>query len=256
MIKFFRKIRQQLIAEKRVRQYLLYALGEIVLVVAGILIALAINNSNEQRLTRDKEQVYLKGLQEEFKVSKHKLDNLIALNRQNAEGARTLLGFMSDSTTLTDEATFSELIYSTLAYDIAFNPNNSLLNEMINSGSLRDLSNPELRRRLTNWMATLEDVARQEQSQEQERTRILNTFLSDRYSIRTVLDQTGHTANGLDLSPSAQPHSNLTLLQSRSFENHLLLFLLACKGTTDMHYLPLMEELEGILELIHREIEN
>lgn len=256
MIKFFRKIRQQLIAEKRISQYLLYALGEIVLVVAGILIALAINNGNEQRLTRDKEQVYLKGLQEEFKVSQYKLKNLIALNQQNAEGARTLLGFMSDSTTLTDEAAFSKLIYSTLAYDIAFNPNNSLLNEMINSGSLRDLSNSELRRRLTNWMATVEDVARQEQDQEQERKRILNTFLSDRYSIRTVLEQAGQTADGLDLSPSAQPHSNLALLQSKSFENHLLLFLLACAGTTDTHYLPLMEELEAILKLIDREIEN
>jgi hypothetical protein len=256
MIKFFRKIRQQLIAEKRISQYLLYALGEIVLVVAGILIALAINNGNEQRLTRNKEQVYLKGLQEEFKVSQYKLKNLIALNQQNAEGARTLLRFMSDSTTLTDEAAFSKLIYSTLAYDIAFNPNNSLLNEMINSGSLRDLSNPELRRRLTNWIATLEDVARQEQDQEEERTRILNTFLSDRYSIRTVLEQSGLAANELGLAPSSQAPSNLPLLQSRSFENHLLLFLLACAGTTDTHYLPLMEELEGILELIDREIEN
>lgn len=256
MIKFFRKIRQQLIAEKRVSQYLLYALGEIVLVVAGILIALAINNSNEQRQTRDKEQVYLKGLQEEFQVSQYKLENLIALNRQNAEGARAILGFMSGSTTLRDEPAFSKLLYRTFAYDIAFNPNNSLLNEMINSGSLRDLSNPELRRRLTNWIATLEDVARQEQDQEEERTRILNTFLSDRYSIRTVLEQSGLAANELGLAPSQHAPSNLSMLQSRSFENHLLLFLLACAGTTDTHYLPLMEELEGILELIHREIEN
>jgi len=254
MIKFFRKIRQQLIAEKRISQYLLYALGEIVLVVAGILIALAINNGNEQRLTRDKEQVYLKGLQEEFKVSQYKLKNLIALNQQNLEGARALLGFMTDSTTLTDEAAFSKLIYSTLAYDIAFNPNNSLLNEMINSGSLRDLSSPELRRRLTNRIATLEDVARQEQDQEEERTRILHTFLSDRYSIRTVLQQADQATGGLDLSASAQSHSNLALLQSRSFENHLLLFLLACKGTTDQHYRPLMEELNRILELVQTEI--
>jgi len=49
MIKFFRKIRQQMLKENRVRKYLLYAIGEIILVVVGILIALSINNSNERR---------------------------------------------------------------------------------------------------------------------------------------------------------------------------------------------------------------
>lgn len=49
MIKFFRHIRKRMIKENRVSKYLLYAIGEIVLVVIGILIALQINNWNEQR---------------------------------------------------------------------------------------------------------------------------------------------------------------------------------------------------------------
>jgi len=49
MIKFFRKIRQRLLTENKFSKYLLYAIGEIVLVVIGILIALQINNSNENR---------------------------------------------------------------------------------------------------------------------------------------------------------------------------------------------------------------
>ncbi|MBT8306228.1 MAG: hypothetical protein KJN85_04770, partial [Maribacter sp.] len=49
MIKFFRKIRQQLLIENRTGKYLLYAIGEIVLVVIGILIALQINNWNEEK---------------------------------------------------------------------------------------------------------------------------------------------------------------------------------------------------------------
>jgi len=47
MIKFFRRIRQQLLTENKLGKYLLYAIGEIVLVVIGILIALSINNWNE-----------------------------------------------------------------------------------------------------------------------------------------------------------------------------------------------------------------
>jgi hypothetical protein len=49
MIKFFRKIRQNLLSEGKTVKYLKYAIGEIVLVVIGILIALSINNWNENQ---------------------------------------------------------------------------------------------------------------------------------------------------------------------------------------------------------------
>ncbi len=49
MIKFFRRIRQRLLSESKFSKYLLYAIGEIVLVVIGILIALQINNWNEAK---------------------------------------------------------------------------------------------------------------------------------------------------------------------------------------------------------------
>jgi hypothetical protein len=59
MIKFFRRIRQKLLVENRFNKpaspagrYLLYAIGEIILVVIGILIALQINNTNEQKKER------------------------------------------------------------------------------------------------------------------------------------------------------------------------------------------------------------
>ena len=47
MIKFFRRIRQQLVTEKKISKYLLYAIGEILLVVFGILIALYLNTKKE-----------------------------------------------------------------------------------------------------------------------------------------------------------------------------------------------------------------
>ncbi|NND80487.1 MAG: hypothetical protein HKN53_11350 [Maribacter sp.] len=54
MFKFFRKIRKGLLTENRLGKYLLYAIGEIVLVVIGILIALNLNNQNQQRETEAK----------------------------------------------------------------------------------------------------------------------------------------------------------------------------------------------------------
>ena len=61
MIKFFRKIRQRLLTENKFSKYLLYAIGEIVLVVIGIMIALEVNNWNQTRKQLDNEvQLYSK----------------------------------------------------------------------------------------------------------------------------------------------------------------------------------------------------
>ena len=62
MIKFFRNIRQTLLSEGKTTNYLKYAIGEIVLVVFGILIALQINNWNEDSKLRNQERVYLQRL--------------------------------------------------------------------------------------------------------------------------------------------------------------------------------------------------
>src|SRR6056297_3604459 len=59
MIKFFRRIRQKLLAENKFSKYLLYAIGEIILVVIGILIALSINNWNEGIKIKAKEREIL-----------------------------------------------------------------------------------------------------------------------------------------------------------------------------------------------------
>lgn len=52
MIKFFRRIRQRLLSENKFSKYLLYAIGEIILVVIGILIALQIDNWNQEQKDR------------------------------------------------------------------------------------------------------------------------------------------------------------------------------------------------------------
>jgi len=67
MIKFYRKIRQNLLMENKTGKYFKYAIGEIILVVIGILIALQINNWNENRKEKNKEQIILNQLFNDFK---------------------------------------------------------------------------------------------------------------------------------------------------------------------------------------------
>lgn len=68
MIKFFRKIRQGLLTESKFGKYLLYAVGEIVLVVLGILIALSLNTWNDQRKDRIAEKELYKTLIESLEI--------------------------------------------------------------------------------------------------------------------------------------------------------------------------------------------
>ena len=81
MIKFFRKIRQQLLKENRVGKYLLYAIGEIALVMVGILLALQVNNWNEQKKERQIEQKLLEALKEEINSNINQIEQGIKLQK-------------------------------------------------------------------------------------------------------------------------------------------------------------------------------
>ncbi len=85
MIKFFRQIRQQLLTDNKFSKYLLYAIGEILLVIIGILIALQINNKNQENNNLGLEKEYLLFMQSELKIDSENLaeliENLTAVNQ-------------------------------------------------------------------------------------------------------------------------------------------------------------------------------
>jgi len=88
MIKFYRKIRQKLLTENKFSKYLIYAIGEIVLVVIGILIALTINNWNEQRKTNQQGLLLLSQLKLDGNSNLNEvveLNNRLYINKQGID---------------------------------------------------------------------------------------------------------------------------------------------------------------------------
>ena len=81
MIKFFRRIRQRLLSENKYSKYLKYAIGEIILVVIGILIALQINNWNLSRKQNNAEKEFLQGIKTDLKKDKEYIDLVIQLQK-------------------------------------------------------------------------------------------------------------------------------------------------------------------------------
>jgi hypothetical protein len=255
MIKFFRQIRYDLLEKNKVGQYLKYAIGEIILVVIGILIALSINNLNEDRILKNKEQAYLKSLQSEFLVSQIKLENLMKVNRENYEAAKELLARLEKHTAPVGEDTLSQLGYNSFGYEIAYYPNNAVLNEMISSGSLRDISNDDLRKHLASWGSFLESIKLQEQDLRIQREKVRDMFRRDNASIRTIFDQTGISTKVLGLEKAKESYSNLDLFKSREFENNVLTFVITSISVEEAHYGPLLEEIQTIRSLIDTEVE-
>ena len=121
MIKFFRKIRQQLLVENKTGKYFKYAIGEIVLVVIGILIALQINTWNEEREDKIKEKVILEDLLENIERNIVILDTgveqLENLNRSSSIILRVLQQNLPYADSL-DSSFFNALIRGELRLNL------------------------------------------------------------------------------------------------------------------------------------------
>ena len=90
MIKFFRKIRQNVLSEGKTGKYIKYALGEIILVVIGILIALQIHNWNEYRKQEVAEKEFLQGIKTDLKEDKEYINYIIQVFEPKIEAFNLL----------------------------------------------------------------------------------------------------------------------------------------------------------------------
>lgn len=97
MIKFFRHIRKSLLMENKTGKYFKYAIGEIILVMVGILLALQVNNWNEQRKNNSYELKLLEQLKKDLVLNSNDLKGNIELQQKGIASAQLLLdGFKNN----------------------------------------------------------------------------------------------------------------------------------------------------------------
>lgn len=145
MINFFRNIRKRLADDNKPLKYLRYALGEIVLVVIGILIALQINNWNEGRKAQAKTNAYLVMLSDEIKGNLWLLDRSKKMAEEHRDyNLNSLLVLNSDSAKTIDIDTFYGLTVSKGPFG-KMELVRSSFDDLINSGSLENVRDSTLR---------------------------------------------------------------------------------------------------------------
>ena len=150
MIKFFRKIRYNLMEQNKTGKYLKYAIGEIALVVIGILIALSINNWNEITKNRTEEVRLLE------KVSTDLISDINQLKKHISDATQRQTKVDSIFTILykdsnTDPIKFLNLNFDAISIENHFEVNSSTFDESQAAGSIKFIQNDSLREDIFNY---------------------------------------------------------------------------------------------------------
>ncbi|MAM28772.1 MAG: hypothetical protein CMC13_07085 [Flavobacteriaceae bacterium] len=155
MIKFFRKIRQNMLSEGKTGKYFKYAFGEIILVMIGILLALQVNNWNNNRIEQNEEKEVIAKLHTDFKENKKVLkDYLIEVNDQmNAQ--ITLMNLVGASKEDLYKHNLDSIFYVSFgSSEMAFADNT--IKNIMQSGKLNILKNEIITELLYKWNALSE----------------------------------------------------------------------------------------------------
>jgi hypothetical protein len=146
MINFFRKIRKKLLTQNKVSKYLLYALGEILLVVVGILIALQVNNWNEDRSSRQFEIRMLTEIRKALSDDLGICQLLKERNEAKLQGIQEMLQMVASKESYPDTVILKLYNKMTISFYLIYNKGPY---ETIKSVGLDKISNDSVRSGLT-----------------------------------------------------------------------------------------------------------
>jgi len=260
MIKFFRHIRQKHIMENKTGKYFKYAIGEIILVVIGILIALQINNWNEQRKDRVKEQALLGQLKKEYESNLIQLNEKIEMRKTMVNSAQKLLNMIDHRDQVVSDSIAYYLSYTRMSP--TFDP---IENDLINSGKLDLIQDEELKSMLTAWGSNEEQL----EESELKWLDILNDFLKpllyEYHLVRELVDMNYNGGsmslmsisteinNKIEIGKSEDSKGFITLLNDPRLESYLS-WTVGSNSYNNIESITLREHIEEILNAIEKEL--
>lgn len=246
MIKFFRKIRKSLISEGKTSKYFKYAIGEIVLVVIGILIALQINTwSNNRELKKEELQV-MKSLHQEFSENLIKFDKAYGFHLKRKKGIETIMSINLENVS-TDSLL---LLVRTVNHNYTFDPFQGIYNSVINSGKIELISNDALKNKVSRIQDLLMDYKEEEVETQTYAKNNLYPF---------ILKQPTRSFNydsDIVSSETVQVKENfIKIIESQEY-NNLMMYLRAWMISIFEEGPILREEMVSIINLLEEEIEK
>lgn len=243
MLKLFRKIRQKMLTENKFNKYLLYSLGEIVLVIIGILIAVSINGWNESRKLKIEQQSILNDLRQEMNGNLGALNDVIEQHQKSFEGASEMKALFTDREAFDkmSDSTFKS-IHNKMDNNPTYDPRYGILNSIISSGQINRLPNKELKYLLASIKEWTVDAFEDVMKIDAQRNELLfSTYLNG----QVIID--GKIIGGLIWKPAYDHPPYRNLVSS-------LYYYTRMQGLNEE--VELKEAMERIIELIDQEIEE
>ena len=254
MLKFFRKIRQRLLQENRFSKYLLYALGEIGLVVVGILIALQINTWNEHRKIRIQEQKLLVNLKAETKLNIEQLNFVMVEKEKITRNIKLVLEYTKAPKSLDDAVNFDSIIYPIVVSGWKYFPIDGLQNDILNSDKLDIISNDSLRYYISSMPRYWKSLAEEEETHRKDLHENYLPFFIEHYSIRNISEYNTFWRVKYNLGRSNFSFDKIQLLNNPQFENILtaeliwIEFAITFQRRLLNRYLRILELVDGELD--------
>jgi len=171
MINFFRKLRQKMLTENKFSKYLLYAFGEIILVVIGILIALYINNLNTEKQDSITLNGYLNNIAENIKSDQENLKKITTFRDSSVIGSKYFMEMIEQKSKENYAVYFSKYFKYNPWLDESFQSNQSGFEALKNSGYLNKIQQTDLETELYKYYSLVQKIRDEEQS--------LNNFMEE-----------------------------------------------------------------------------
>lgn len=244
-------------------KYLRYAIGEIALVVIGILIAFSLNNWNDNRKDRAKEKVILQKLKSEYVSNLKQLNQKISMRKDAAESSIWLLKRfdLDDFNKRRDSIDYH--IARTLFFP-TYDPNTGITDELINTGNIYIINNDSIKTFLANWSASVIDLKQDENTYETFVSIIYTPFLIEHYQFRNIVNE---MRNNEDLNNKYKTsftkvdikrrnkfnYNNQKIEDNQDFEDYFALIIDYCKNHNDMAY-DMHNSITNLLNTIDREL--
>ena len=234
MIKFFRKTRFDLMEQNKTGKYFKYAIGEILLVVIGILIALSINNWNENQQHKKAESQYYQNIKRQITEDKQEIIGNINYNNDYLSQYKFGIQIIEEN----DKSRLDTLGYIALnlmKYSDVYIQGN-IYETMVNSGEIKLLKNPDI----IEGLRKLEDIY---------------MYINKMEDLHRDLLLNGEVINNLSnmLKFVSREVIQTDELYSIKFQNFIISFI-GIMNEKDEVYNRALDEIQSITELIDKEL--
>ena len=248
MIKFFRKIRYDLMEKNKTGKYLKYAIGEIVLVVIGILLALQVNNWNQERELKKEELKVMKSLHKEFSQNLVVFDEVYNVHLERKKNIELVMSIKPQELSMDSLWT---LIKDVSGNNFTFDPYQGIYNSVINSGKIEIISNDSLKEKISRVQDLISDYKEEETNSRNFAIQNLHKYILS----ETVFDN--FKLNQQNYSPTEEEELRLKkkyikLIESDKYVN-ILVYLRSWMTDIFTEGPVLREEMVSIISLLEAE---